>query len=236
MPASPSGTARGFSGGCISPSKSQTGVSKYHAALAGGYVNQPNAERSKPGHSVSMKNTPSFGSGHHPETEDNIPSVVHISADDLLSQTQNSFFASQGKGGGQARSMAQLPSGSMQRSPPSYRIPGGRYIPRKEAPHQLDSLESHHVSTQSVDNFLSGASRHIKSTSSLPFDPKDPPGRNALPSSHHGGDTAVHPLRRSQHPYTQSKKPKMVSIPQTPFKSVDQWLKEEGSSRGNLLD
>lgn len=111
-------------------------------------------------------------------------------------------------------------------TPASYKVPGKGFVAKKE--HRLaalgDSDRKHNTSTMSMGSLDGGPSQmsvlsasslggqhpHYTSTQSLPFDPRDPTGAGALPSSHvretsmfahdsHGTKTPPHACGR-QHP------------------------------------
>eukprot|EP00392_Amoebophrya_sp_AT5.2_P015231 g15430.t1 len=193
---------------------------------------------------ILMKNTtPDFGGGvgagggYQPQL-----SVANFETEMLpeASATSNSFFASPAKklGGNYVTSAPNNAAGlvagagggpgaapgSLHKSPSLYKVPGGRYIPKKELPTQLNSIE---INTTSLSGAPDPNLQHNASTQSLvgangkalPWDPKDPPGKNALPVSF-----GAQKKSETKSP-AKKKNANAPSMPQlSPFKSVDQWV------------
>ncbi|CAD7939595.1 unnamed protein product [Amoebophrya sp. A120] len=150
-----------------------------------------------------------------------VVSGQHFDTRDLpeASATSHSFFASPGKKLG----------GSYSKPPSTYKVPGGRYIPKKELPGQLAAIEinttkvvggnsQHFTSVESITS-MGGGDHDLRTNSSgLPWDPRDPPGKNALPVTFAGKkQSSVSPPKKKMPP----------PMPQlSPFKSVDQWVQD----------
>ncbi|CAD7942183.1 unnamed protein product [Amoebophrya sp. A25] len=178
----------------------------------------------------------SGGGDQHHVFEALPPSHVH---------TQNSFFSPAKKLVGSASfNPGSVGTGSLHKSPSMYKVPGGRYIPKKELPATLSALEINTNNAKApslaAPPALPEAARQVNATvaeqdplgdtslphhnnmSTMSWDPRDPPGKKALPSTF--------AMKKSPSKRRNSNSTATLAAPVlSPFKTVDQWANKAGS-------